>query len=492
MYLSCENSLCKSAKIKDFGPTTRKDGNLKLVKEVVDPNRWSDQTDPESALLLNGPKTNLTGGSNNDNASNLKVTDSAYVKNQLFDDLRPSSAFDINAELPNDPNSLFSKPSSEQYWTGNMQPLDSSINKHLASSIPPEELSLFISWENVEVSIGASGVAYFASFQISCDYTWIKVSRGLLLGFLLGYKGCIFARGLRVMGTFGYVVLEYANNGLLNQKSDVYSFGVQNGSKHFTLKCGQNGSFELVVGRDIDARTSRKALKLSWKSSKPPGKLCEQKLDISDKKSLRLVSGVVLRGRSKVEDFLAFDLRMCEEGRGIAAVWRVKVTCLHCSFAMASVDSMAATANSTGSNANQDTNSGSKTAPTLSYASLFQTKHSFKSVNLCELRTEERDLMANPKCSLLVAKDPEDRTDMIITLYGDAIPVHETQIDDVRASYLVKHPDAFWVDFSDFQFFRIEPIVVSFVSGVAIALYDQKSSPIRSIKKRRLIKSTVF
>ncbi|PWA68131.1 trehalase [Artemisia annua] len=46
---------------KDFGPTTRKDGNLKLVKEVVDPKRWRDQTDPESALLLNGPKTNLTG-----------------------------------------------------------------------------------------------------------------------------------------------------------------------------------------------------------------------------------------------------------------------------------------------------------------------------------------------------------------------------------------------------------------------------------------------
>ncbi|KAK4770476.1 hypothetical protein SAY87_031008 [Trapa incisa] len=29
----------------------------------------------------------------------------------------------------------------------------------------------------------------------------------------------------RVMGTFGYVALEYANSGLLNEKSDVYSFG---------------------------------------------------------------------------------------------------------------------------------------------------------------------------------------------------------------------------------------------------------------------------
>ncbi|PWA82907.1 zeta-carotene desaturase [Artemisia annua] len=95
----------------DFGPTTGKDGNLKLVMEVVDPNRWSDQTDPESALLLNGPKTNLTGGqivpkmisgmesyrgiteTGIIGSNNVKVTDSAYVKNQLFDDLRPSSAF---------------------------------------------------------------------------------------------------------------------------------------------------------------------------------------------------------------------------------------------------------------------------------------------------------------------------------------------------------------------------------------------------------------
>lgn len=28
------------------------------------------------------------------------------------------------------------------------------------------------------------------------------------------------------MGTFGYVVLEYSNSGLLNQNNNVYSFGV--------------------------------------------------------------------------------------------------------------------------------------------------------------------------------------------------------------------------------------------------------------------------
>lgn len=34
-----------------------------------------------------------------------------------------------------------------------------------------------------------------------------------------------------------------------------------------------------------------------------------------------------------------------------------------------------------------------------------------------------QDLLANSKCSLLVARDPEDRTDLVITLHGDAINV---------------------------------------------------------------------
>lgn len=34
-----------------------------------------------------------------------------------------------------------------------------------------------------------------------------------------------------------------------------------------------------------------------------------------------------------------------------------------------------------------------------------------------------QDLTANSKCSLLVARDAEDRTDLVITLHGDAISV---------------------------------------------------------------------
>ncbi|CAK7341431.1 unnamed protein product [Dovyalis caffra] len=86
------------------------------------------------------------------------------------------------------------------------------------------------------------------------------------------------------------------------------------------------------------------------------------------------------------------------------------------------------------------------------------------------LAVHTKDLLANPKCSLLVAKDPEDRTDLVITLHGDAIPVSEKDITAARTTFLAKHPDAFWVDFGDFQFLRIEPKVVRYVSGVATAL----------------------
>ncbi|KAL6509117.1 hypothetical protein OROGR_023224 [Orobanche gracilis] len=81
-----------------------------------------------------------------------------------------------------------------------------------------------------------------------------------------------------------------------------------------------------------------------------------------------------------------------------------------------------------------------------------------------------KDLLANPRCSLLVSKDPEDRTDLVIVVHGDAIRVSETDKEAVRTAYLARHPNAFWVNFGDFQFLRIEPEVVRYVSGIATAL----------------------
>ncbi|XP_031103457.1 glutamyl-tRNA reductase-binding protein, chloroplastic-like [Ipomoea triloba] len=89
---------------------------------------------------------------------------------------------------------------------------------------------------------------------------------------------------------------------------------------------------------------------------------------------------------------------------------------------------------------------------------------------ISNLAVHTKDLLANPKCSLLVAKDPEDRTDLVIIVYGDAVPVAETDKDAVHAAYLARHPDAFWVDFEDFQFLRIEPKVIKYLPGVATGL----------------------
>ncbi|XVE90163.1 hypothetical protein DITRI_Ditri20bG0056000 [Diplodiscus trichospermus] len=110
------------------------------------------------------------------------------------------------------------------------------------------------------------------------------------------------------------------------------------------------------------------------------------------------------------------------------------------------------------------------------------------------LAVHTKDLLANPKCSLLVARDPEDRTDLVITLHGDAIAVSEKDQAAVRTAYLAKHPNAFWVDFGDFQFMLIEPKVVRYVSGVATALLgsgefskeeyqDSKVDPIAQFSK---------
>ncbi|KAJ4850716.1 hypothetical protein Tsubulata_004192 [Turnera subulata] len=86
------------------------------------------------------------------------------------------------------------------------------------------------------------------------------------------------------------------------------------------------------------------------------------------------------------------------------------------------------------------------------------------------LAVHTKDLLANPKCSLLVARDPEDRTDLVITLHGDAVSVPEEDRASIRTAYLAKHPNAFWVDFGDFHFIRIVPKVGRYVSGVATAL----------------------
>jgi hypothetical protein len=45
----------------------------------------------------------------------------------------------------------------------------------------------------------------------------------------------------------------------------------------------------------------------------------------------------------------------------------------------------------------------------------------------------------------------------------------EAEKEAARATYLVKHPGAFWVDFGDFDWFRMNMEKVRFVGGFARA-----------------------
>ncbi|XP_076884081.1 uncharacterized protein LOC143533094 isoform X1 [Bidens hawaiensis] len=153
------------------------------VEELDDLKKMINQAEAESTLHFNVPKTNLTDVeqripemesyegnitrsksgfvlSNHKDTFDSKVADSAFVKHQLFDDV-------IGNELSDNSNSLFAMPaSSEQYWAGNMQqPVRGSINKHLASGVPTEELSLIYCDPQGEIQGPFLGVDIISWFE---------------------------------------------------------------------------------------------------------------------------------------------------------------------------------------------------------------------------------------------------------------------------------------------------------------------------------------
>ena len=56
-----------------------------------------------------------------------------------------------------------------------------------------------------------------------------------------------------------------------------------------------------------------------------------------------------------------------------------------------------------------------------------------------------------------------------VTLIGTAEPVPENEVADIREKYLARHENSrYWVDFSDFSFFRLQPIDVYYVGGFGV------------------------
>jgi putative heme iron utilization protein len=82
-----------------------------------------------------------------------------------------------------------------------------------------------------------------------------------------------------------------------------------------------------------------------------------------------------------------------------------------------------------------------------------------------------QNLEADPRASLLVTEAGASEDPLgsgRVTVLGDAIRVSAEDRPDVRGRYLERHPKAaYWVDFEDFSFWRLEVAEVYFVGGFA-------------------------
>jgi len=87
------------------------------------------------------------------------------------------------------------------------------------------------------------------------------------------------------------------------------------------------------------------------------------------------------------------------------------------------------------------------------------------------MSTHTQDLLADPRCSVTIAsKEFKGAADGRVNLMGKVTLVPKDERDAVKAVYLAKHPGAFWVDFGDFNWFRMDEITdIRFVGGFARA-----------------------
>lgn len=82
-----------------------------------------------------------------------------------------------------------------------------------------------------------------------------------------------------------------------------------------------------------------------------------------------------------------------------------------------------------------------------------------------------QNILADPRASLLVLQSGADSDPLgspRATVLGRVLPVEQPD-DALRATYLARHPSArYWIDFSDFAFFRLEVTDVYFVGGFGV------------------------
>ncbi|MGC2161643.1 MAG: DUF2470 domain-containing protein [Silvibacterium sp.] len=83
-----------------------------------------------------------------------------------------------------------------------------------------------------------------------------------------------------------------------------------------------------------------------------------------------------------------------------------------------------------------------------------------------------QNLKDDPRCSLFLAQAAADGDPLgaaRATLIGQAEPVPESDLVSVRETYLARHENSrYWVDFSDFSFFRLQPVDIYYVGGFGV------------------------
>ena len=83
-----------------------------------------------------------------------------------------------------------------------------------------------------------------------------------------------------------------------------------------------------------------------------------------------------------------------------------------------------------------------------------------------------QNLRSDSRCSLFVAQAGADGDPLgaaRATLIGNAEPISDNDVAEAREKYLSRHENSrYWVDFSDFGFFRLQPIDIYYVGGFGV------------------------
>mmetsp|Transcript_11042 Transcript_11042/g.14549 ORF Transcript_11042/g.14549 Transcript_11042/m.14549 type:complete len:334 (-) Transcript_11042:163-1164(-) len=87
------------------------------------------------------------------------------------------------------------------------------------------------------------------------------------------------------------------------------------------------------------------------------------------------------------------------------------------------------------------------------------------------MSTHTQDLLADPRCSVTIAsKEFKGAADGRVNLMGTCQLIKGAEeIEKAKEIYMKKHPGAFWANFGDFSWFRLEVESIRFVGGFARA-----------------------